>query len=163
VISILDPASGVSIPLLSLPGHDLDQPHVSPDDQWIAFVADDTANPTRIYIAPFRKGAASEFRQWVPVTEGKSWDDKPRWLDDSSLVYYSNRDGFGCLWEQKLTPDTKQPVGAPFAVYHFHRYAQSPRTLFREDFQIALTPDVLILNLVDMSGDIWMIDHPACR
>jgi len=163
VISVLDPASGVSIPVLSQPGHDLDQPHISPDDQWIAFVAGDTANPTRIYVAPFRKGAAAESRQWVPVTEGKAWDDKPRWLDDSSLVYYSNRDGFGCLWEQKLTPDTKQPVGAPLAVYHFHRYGQSPRTLFREDFQIALTPDVLILNLVDMSGDIWMIDHPARR
>jgi hypothetical protein len=30
--------------------------------------------------------------------------------------------------------------------------------LFRKGFQIAVTRDILILNLVDATGDIWMID-----
>jgi hypothetical protein len=96
--------------------------------------------------------------QWIPVTDGKAWDDKPRWLDDATIVYYSNLDGFGCLWKQRLRPDTKKPAGAPSAVHHFHRLGQSPRMLYRKGFQIAVTRDILILNLVDATGDIWMID-----
>ena len=162
VVSVLDTASGASVPILSKPGYDLDQPHISPDDQWIAFVASVAPNLTRIYVAPFRKAVAAE-TEWIPITDAKAGDDKPRWLDETSLIYYSNRDGFGCLWKQKLRPDTKQPAGAPVAVHHFHRLGQSPRTLFREDFQIAVTPDVVILNLVDSRGDIWMINPPARR
>jgi serine/threonine protein kinase len=163
IVSLLDPASGANVPILRHPVYDLDQPHISPDDRWIAFVASNDPKPTRIYISPFRNGAAAGPGEWIPVTDGTAWDDKPRWLDDSSLIYYSNRDGFGCLWKQKLRPDTKQPAGEPSAVHHFHRLGQSPRSLFRKGFQIAVTRDILILNLVDMTGDIWMIDLPRGR
>jgi Tol biopolymer transport system component len=162
IVTLLDPASGASIPILRHLVYNLDQPHISPDDQWIAFVARDDRNPTRIFVAPFRNGAAVDPGEWTLVTDGKAWDAKPRWLDDSSLIYYSDRDGFGCLWKQRLGPD-KKPVGAPTAVHHFHRAAQSPRALFRESFQIAVTRDILILNLVDSTGDIWMIDPPRRR
>jgi Tol biopolymer transport system component/tRNA A-37 threonylcarbamoyl transferase component Bud32 len=162
VVSLLDPASGAIVPILRHPVYDLDQPHISPDDQWIAFVARDDRNPTRIFMAPFRNGAAVDPGEWTPVTDGKAWDAKPRWLDDSSLIYYSDRDGFGCLWKQRLGPD-KKPVGAPTAMHHFHRAAQSPRALFRENFQIAVTRNILILNLVDATGDIWMTDPPRRR
>jgi hypothetical protein len=40
----------------------------------------------------------------------------------------------------------------------FSQPGQSPRTLFRKGFRIAVTRDILVLNLVDMTGDIWMID-----
>ena len=59
VVSLLDPASGTSVPILRHPVYDLDQPHISPDDRWIAFVASDAPNPTRIYISPFLNGAAA--------------------------------------------------------------------------------------------------------
>ncbi len=163
MVSLLDPTSGASVPILRHPVYDLDQPHISPDDGWIVFVASRDPNPTRIYISPFLNGAAAGPSEWIPVTDGKAWDDKPRWLDDGSIVYYSNRDGFGCLWKQRLRPDTKQPAGAPSAVHHFHRLGQSPRMLFRTGFQIAVTRDILILNLVDVTGDIWMIDAPRRR
>jgi Tol biopolymer transport system component len=162
IISLLDPASGANVPLLRHPVYNLEQPHISPDDQWIAFVARDDRNPTRIFVSPFRNGAAVDPGEWTPVTDGKAWDAKPRWLGDSSLIYYSDRDGFGCLWKQRLGPD-KKPVGAPTAVHHFHRAAQSLRSLFRENFQIAITRNILILNLVDVTGDIWMIDPPRRR
>jgi len=162
IISLLDPDSGAIVPLLRHPVYNLEQPHISPDDQWIAFVARDDRNPTRIFMSPFHNGAAVDPGGWTPVTDGKAWDAKPRWLDDSSIIYYSDRDGFGCLWKQRLGPD-KKPVGAPTAVHHFHRAAQSPRSLFRENFQIAVTRNILILNLVDATGDIWMIDPPRRR
>jgi len=162
-ISLLDPASGANVPILRHPVYNLDQAHISPDDRWIAFVASDNQNPTRIYLAPLLNGAAPGPAEWIPVTDGTAWDDKPRWLDDSSLIYYSNRDGFGCVWKQKLLPETKRPAGEPSAVHHFHNLGQSPRTLFRKGFQIAVTRDILVLNLVDMTGDIWMIDLPRRR
>ena len=163
IVSLLDPASGASIPILRHPVYDLNQPRISPDDRWIAFVASDAPNPTRIFISPFLNGAAAAPSEWIPVTGGKTWDDKPHWLDDRSLIYYSNRDGFGCLWKQRMRHDMKQPAGEPSAVHHFHRLGQSPRTLFRKGFQIAVTRDILILNLVDVTGDIWMIDPPWRR
>src|ERR1019366_2663907 len=162
IVSLLDPASGAKVPLLRHPVYNLEQPHISPDDQWIAFVASDGRNPTRIFMSPFRNGAAVDPGEWTPVTDGKAWDAKPRWPDNSSLIYYSDRDGSGCLWKQRLGPD-KKPVGAPIAVHHFHRAAQSLRALFRENFQIAVTRDILILNLADSTGDIWMIDPPRRR
>jgi Tol biopolymer transport system component len=163
IIFLLDPTSGVIVPILRHPVYGLDHPQISPDDRWIAFEASNDPNPTRIYISPFTIGAAAAPSEWIPITDGKTWDDKPHWLDDRSLIYYSNRDGFGCLWKQRLQHDTKQPAGAPSAVHHFHRLGQSPRVLFRKNFQIAVTRDVLILNLVDMTGDIWMIEPPRQR
>jgi len=156
VVSLVDPALRASVPILRHSVFKLDQPHFSPDDRWIAFVAGDDPHPNRIYISAFLNGAAAG--EWIPVTDGKASDDKPRWLDDTSIVYYSNRDDFGCLWKQKLQPGTMQPAGAPTAVHHFHRLGQSPRTLYTKDFQIAVAGNLLILNLVDITGDIWMME-----
>ena len=144
------------MPILQSPACSLDQPHVSPDGRWIAFVTVLDSDRARICISSFNNGAATPPGQWIAVTDGSSWDDKPRWLDDNTLIYYSNRDHFGCLWVQKLKQGTKQPDGIPGAVHHFHELGRSPRTLFRSDFEISLTPDYLVLNLVELTGDIWL-------
>jgi Tol biopolymer transport system component/tRNA A-37 threonylcarbamoyl transferase component Bud32 len=158
-ISLIDPGSGSRSPFLCHPVYDLDQAQLSPDGRWIAFVARAGSDSSRIYIAPFRNGSPSSPALWIPVTGGAARDDKPRWLD-GDLLYFSNRDGFGCIWKQELRPDTMQLAGAPTPVHHFHNIAQSPRTLFRSGFQIAVTRTMLILNLVDITGDVWLVDLP---
>ncbi len=36
-------------------------------------------------------------------------------------VYFtSTRDGYLCIWAQRLDPVTKHPLGPPFAYEHFH-------------------------------------------
>jgi len=152
----LDLQSGKSTPILRSPTFGLDQPHISPDRRWIAFVAAVSPNRARICMSPFDEGKMTSPDQWINVTDGNSWDDKPRWLDNNSLIYYSNRDNFGCLWKLQLKPDTKQPAGVPEAVHHFHELRLSPRTLYRSDFEIALTRDFVLLNMVDITGNIWL-------
>ena len=39
----------------------------------------------------------------------------PIWSPDGNLLYFlSERDGFRCIWGQKLDPASKRPLGAPF-------------------------------------------------
>jgi hypothetical protein len=58
----------------------------------------------------------------VAVTDGEFSDDKPRFSPDGNLLYFtSNRDGFFCLWAQRLGSTTKRPRGLPFTIKHFHR------------------------------------------
>ena len=50
-------------------------------------------------------------------------NDRPAaaWSPDGRLVYLLlDRDGFRCLWAQRLDAATKQPLGTPFAVQHWH-------------------------------------------
>ena len=152
----LDLKSGVSTPILRSPTFGLDQPHISPDGRWIAFVAAVGPDRARICLSPFDEGTAASPDQWIDITAGNSLDDKPRWLDNNSLIYYSNRDNFGCLWKLRLNPGTKQPAGIPEVVHHFHELRLSPRTLFRSDFEIALTGDFVVLNMIDVTGNIWL-------
>ncbi len=159
-VNMLDVASGTSSSILQHPSFSLDQAHVSPDGLWIAFVAESGKDRARIFIAPFQTGALVPPKEWIPVTDGTSWDDKPRWFGGDSLIYYSDRDHFGCIWKQQLQVDTMRPAGPPSAVQHFHELRRSPRTLYRADFEIAVARDVLILNLVEAFGNIWLTSIP---
>jgi Tol biopolymer transport system component/predicted Ser/Thr protein kinase len=151
----LDIASGLSTVILKHSEFNLDQPHVSPDGCCIAFVAVISSELARIFLCPLTNAAVPP-EHWIAVTDGNSWDDKPRWLDRDSLIYYSTRDHFGCLWKQQLNPGTRQPAGVPSAVHHFHELRLSPRTSYRSDFEIAVEPDFLVLNLAEVSGNIWL-------
>jgi eukaryotic-like serine/threonine-protein kinase len=155
-VYLLDPSSGSRIPLLQHPLFGLDQPHVSPDNHWIAFAAQIGPERARIFVAPFRNGVPAPPEEWIAVTDGNSWDDKPRWLSNDSLIYYSDRDHFGCIWKQRLRPDAMQPAGPPSALQHFHELRRSPRTLYRKDFEITAVHNCMILNLVESSGNIWL-------
>jgi serine/threonine protein kinase len=152
----LDISSGISAPILRSTELGLDQPHISPDGRWIAFVYIVSPDHSRICIAPFNSGKEIPPNQWIVVTDGNSLDDKPRWRGNDSLIYYSNRDGYGCLWKQRLKSANKQPDGMPEAVHHFHEFRFSPRTLYRSGFEIAVTHDFVVINLVEMTGSIWL-------
>jgi eukaryotic-like serine/threonine-protein kinase len=155
-VYLFDLSSGTSVPLLQHPSFNLDQPHVSPDNHWIAFAAQVGTDRARIFVAPFRNATPVSPGDWIAVTDGNSWDDKPRWLGDDSLIFYSDRDHFGCIWRQRLKADSMQPAGLPSALQHFHELRRSPRTLYRRDFEITAARNSVILNLVESSGNIWL-------
>jgi hypothetical protein len=124
----------------------------SPDGRWISFIARPDVTRSTVFISPAAGGP------WIGVTEGRYFEDKPRWSPDGRALYFlSNRTGFWNLWGRRFDPDAGRPVGGPFQVSQFDTSAQMIRNL--ANLQIAITGDRLILPITQSSGVIWVLDN----
>ncbi|HMZ19648.1 MAG TPA: hypothetical protein PLD20_17060, partial [Blastocatellia bacterium] len=126
-----------------------------PDGRWIGFVAAKAfdAGISTIYVIPSTGG------EWTRITEGKFFDDKPRWSPDGRKLYFlSNRTGFFNVWGIGFDPATGQPVGEPFRVTMF----ESPAQMVLPDvtvMEMTLSADRLILPIMEVSGGIWILEN----
>jgi len=132
----------------------------SPDGEWIAFQArplHDAATRT-IYVTPFHDGNVGGTETWIAVTDGKQMDREAKWSPDGGLLYFlSERDGFRCIWAQRLDRRTKHAIGEPFPVYHFHHSQQSLASLGSPGkVGLSVTRDGLVFSLAETTGNIWM-------
>jgi len=59
----------------------------------------------------------------------------------------SLRDGFECLWVQRLDPAAKTPPGAPFPVYHFHSARRSPAYVRPGQRAISMARDKIVFTM----------------
>lgn len=141
--------------ILSNPAVQLFQPHFSPDGRWIVFEAvANSPNPeSALFVVPLSGGP------WTRITDGRHWDDKPRWSPDGRTIYYiSGPGGFFNVWGIHFDPAAGKPVGQPFQVSHF----ESPRLMiprFIGVVGLSLTQDKLVLTLSEESGSIWLLDN----
>ena len=95
------------------------------------------------------------------MTSGEWWDDKPRWSPAGSLLYFiSHRDGFRCIWAQRLDPLTRRPKDAPFAVDHFHNGRLSTMNVHVRAFSFEVSRDRLVFNMGEVTGNIWSTQAP---
>jgi Tol biopolymer transport system component len=133
------------------------QAKFSPDDRWISVLERVEAQGlVRLWVVPFRDGSVPKANEWVGITSGEHWDDKPRWSPDGNLMYFtSDRDGFHCLWAQRLRPDTKEPTGPAFDVHHFHNARLSMMNTGSVALETAVARDKIFINLGELSGNIW--------
>ena len=134
----------------------------SPDDRWIAFHVR-TTNPMarQILITPFRGGQVCGPEEWIAVTDGSTMDRESYWSPDGSLLYFlSERDGFRCIWAQRLHAETKRPLGSAFAVHHFHHARRSLTGGGGSPGAIGMcvTPDSIVFALAELTGNIWSAD-----
>ena len=112
---------------------------------------------SRVYAAPFRKSVVPR-SEWTSITDG-TLDDKPHLSFDDKLVFFSSdRDGYRCIWGQKLGPNF-HPTGAPFAVYHCHERRRSLREI-EMGFNIAVGPGMILFNRAEAAGNVWLL-QPA--
>jgi len=154
-ISLADRASLHTMPFLSDPGSDLFQGHFSQDGRWVTFNRL-TSQRSQIYIAPFSTEPVPT-TSWIRVTNG-TWDDKPRFSwDDKLLFFVSDRDGFRCIWAQRLTPDM-HPAGDAFAVYHSHLFKRAIGNVPMGRLELAIGPGMLVFNQAEYRGDLWLYD-----
>ena len=107
-----------------------------------------------IYITPAAGGGP-----WTRITDGKHWDDKPRWSPDGKMIYYiSERKGFFNVWGVPFDPLAGKPKGEPFQVTHF----DNPKLMIADvipEVGLGLTQDKLIVTTAQMSGSIWVLDN----
>jgi serine/threonine protein kinase/Tol biopolymer transport system component len=151
--------TGQVAPLVQDPDSDIFEPHFSPDARWFTFTVADNGQ-SRIFIAPFR-GAAIPKSDWQPITTDASWNDKPRFsVDGKSLLFTSNRDGFRCIWAQRLTADM-HPEGDPIPVFHSHGLQLSIGNGPLGEQSMSIGKGWLVFDQTELKGNIWMLEPPS--
>ena len=124
----------------------------SPDQRWICFTAQKDVQST-IYVVPSSGG------DWVPITDGRFWDDHPKWSSDGKTIYFtSDRGGFWNGWGRKFDAEKGKPMGEVFQVTHF----DNPRRRFPENHvgsDFIVTDTRLIVPLVESTGNIWVLEN----
>jgi Tol biopolymer transport system component/predicted Ser/Thr protein kinase len=134
----------------------------SPDQRWISFTEITRPGHSRIDIMPFAGGAVSSPDQWIAVTNDQSGHDKGVWSPDGNLLYFaSTRDGFLCIWAQRLDPESKRPVGPPLDIYHSHSARRSLLNAGILPLTLNVAPGRLLFQLGEITGNIWMVQWKA--
>jgi Tol biopolymer transport system component len=129
----------------------------SPDGKWIIFEA--VRKPPQVestlYVIPATGGA------WIRITDGKQWDDKPRFSPDGKTIYFvSGRGGFYNVWGIRFNPSSGHPVGGPFRLTAFEGPALNvPNRIDLVDLAVDQTK--LVLTMSEVSGGIWVLDKVA--
>jgi len=162
-IDRIDARSGRKSVLLEKEGLLLFAPDLSPDGRWVVFQARELStynqglNKEQLFIAPMSADGPVDPARWVAITDLKYFDANPMWSRDGKNLYFiSDRDGSSCLWALRLDQGTKKPVGAPFAVKHFHG---NPRR-FTSYPQFCVGRDRIIISLDQVQSDLWMMQLP---
>jgi Tol biopolymer transport system component len=141
--------------IASDPEFNLWQGRFSPDGRWISFNAFNATDPSvsTVYVISASGG------EWVKLTEGRYWDDKPRWSPDGKAIYFvSNRTGFFNVWKVRFDPSSGKPLDQPTRVTNFESTTQMimPNIV---QLEMALTSDRIILPMMETSGGIWVLEN----
>ncbi len=163
-MSVIDVASGKSTVLLKHPGYSLYGGPFSPDDHWIAFMARSGPAEWRIFIVPFQgiSGASPQGKQWIPVGVPSAEEANAQWSPNGSVLYFfSQRDGFRCIWGQRLDSQSKRPVGPAFALFHSHHARRSLMSLDPGEYSLGASHNRLVFPLDDSTGNIWLAEFGA--
>lgn len=75
-----------------------------------------------------------------------------------NLIYFiSDRDGYLCLWAQRVASHGKELVGTPFPVYHFHDTRLSMANVDTGILEIGVAEDKIVIGLGELTGNIWSL------
>lgn len=144
-----------SWPSVPFPDYHLFQGQFSPDGGWMAFEAvRDVPNgrESTIYVVPAHGGA------WIRITDGRQWDDKPRWSSDGRSIYFiSARGGFYNVWANHFDPVNGRVVGTPFQVTEFDNPALMV-PIYIPDVGLSIAQGRLAVTVSQSSGSIWLLN-----
>jgi Tol biopolymer transport system component len=158
-IAALELATGRRAAVLTHPEYVVLRASFSPDGRWIAFDAIKEPHGPRLFIAPFLRNSPSTTETWTPVTKEDTVATTPRWSPDGNWLYFvSDRDGYHCLWRQRLAPQTGQPLGQAQEVFHMHGARRSMSSLPPAYREISVARDQVVFPMNERVGNIWMLE-----
>jgi len=151
----LNIATGEKSLLLETCAGRISEPALSPDDRWISFIYGKPDGRVAIYVAPLTKSPSPE-SDWILLFDEEFYLGSPAWSPDGNRLYYlSERDGFCCVWTQKLDPLTKKPDGDTEGVYHAHQ-GRFTLNMPRGNGTVAVAVDKLVIWMSETTGNIYM-------
>lgn len=133
------------------------------DDHWVTFKTVQSVDQpdSRIMIAPVIDGSAAGEAEWIAVTDGQHSDDKPQFSADGNTVYFtSTRDGYLCVWAQRLNPVTRHPFGPPFALEHFHNSIGHDAASDQANCDLSVARDRVLIDLTQWHPAVWLAQMP---
>jgi Tol biopolymer transport system component len=135
----------------------LSGPRLSPDGQWVSFVAK-VGQEWQGFVARVRGDRPAMRADWVPVTAPTPWFFYECWSARDDLVYLLSSHGHGgnlrFLDAQRLDAATKQRAGEPVAVYEFDESLVPGMDALWNP--IAVDDNRLILELGGVSSSVWV-------
>jgi Tol biopolymer transport system component len=140
--------------LSSDPRIDMFQQRFSPNERWVSFIGVPTNEPsvTTVYVMSSAGGS------WIPITDGASYDDKPRWAPDGRTLYFtSNRDGRANVWGRHVDALTGEPLGDAFRVTAFEGGRMTISPLWQ--LEMSVSASRLFLPMFEGTGQVWVLDH----
>jgi eukaryotic-like serine/threonine-protein kinase len=157
-IEVLDLESGKRTVIVADDRFHVYEPRFSPDDHWLEFHARTSPDRTQIFVVPFAGGMPVQRSQWIAVTAGEAWEDAIKWsVDGNRLYFFSERDGYRCIYAQDLDGAPKHPVGKAFAVFHSHHARLSLLNLTWGYGQyLAVSRDRMVFGQGELTANIWM-------
>jgi Tol biopolymer transport system component len=166
-VLLIDLATGKQIQLIQAPEPRKVIPFAarfSPDERWVAFHVRPSPTARQIFVAPLPSSGALEKKDWIPITDGAALENEAYWSPDGNVLYFlSDREGFRCIWAQRLHPAAKTPVGPAFPVYHFHHARRSLSGVSGGAGAIGLSvaPGKMVFALAELTGNVWMSRQEA--
>jgi serine/threonine protein kinase len=147
--------------MISISGYNLQRAQFAPAGDWIALTATKArSDRSQIFVVPLKDGKPGPTSAWIAITNGESWDDNPVWTArGDALLFYSGRDGSGCIWRQRVNRSTKRPEGVPVEVLKFHSGRLSIRELTGSLRSLSLMHNELVFNILERTGSVWILDE----
>jgi hypothetical protein len=123
---------------------------ISPDGQWVSFWISG-----RFIVAPFTGDIPIREPGWTTVIDDVNTSGG-QWSPNGDLLYMTSfRDGFNCIWAQRLDPSAKRPIGEPFAIFHPHSVRMS---LNPDLVKLSIGRDRMLFDMDERTGNIWMAE-----
>ncbi len=133
----------------------------SHDQKWVSYHNNEGNHDVRtIFANPIRSNLAElKTEDRIPITNGMNLDRQAVWsANDNTIFFLSDRDGFRCIWGQRLNVSTKRPLGKAYVVQHFHRISRSlsnvPGTV--ATVGLSVSANELFFSLGEVVGNVWM-------
>jgi len=156
-LSRQDLAGGRPSTILDTTGQgELREAALAPSDRWVAHTLALPDGTAGLYLAGVGDQPAAA-ATWTKLAGDGNYIGSPAWSSDGRILYYgSKRDGFVCVWGQRLTDDGK-PSGEPFAAFHNHA---SPDMKHYGFSKMVAAPGRLYMVLAEVKGDLWSLKLP---
>jgi hypothetical protein len=134
---------------------DLFQGRLSPDGRWIAWESitpSPRGDQSAIYVAPSDGGPR------IRISDGKTWQDKPRWSSDGKKIYFiAEHNGYLNVFSAPFDPIRGTSNGEIHQITDF----KSPEFAIAQvipTIGFSVAGDRVMLTMAQTSGGVWLLD-----